>query len=381
MNVDVEWENFLNSTSSMSYDFYNKSDNFSHTLKKQNTDHNVNFDNPDLSTTTNNIEIKQDFKLGKTPKCSDIYISTKTKIIYFNQELNLEYLFWKIRVMPYSSMCEGVIKKQMKFISTSQKDLKQVTDKLINYGFHQTHIITQIDNPIGNIKFKDVRKITIGLSKKDILNNRCKQKSVFYNCFVTIIRVKDTNLNKYREIHVKIFNTGKLEIPGIQNDALLCDVLKILIRTLQPHLKTELINFGKYETVLINSNFSCGYSIDRHKLYMILREKYKIQTMYDPCSYPGIQCKFYYNPKLTHQTGQQEHNYTKGDVVVSFMIFRTGSVLIVGKCEDSVLYIIYDFLKNILMHEYKNIYQECNDLREPKRIKRKKVRKRVIIVN
>jgi len=35
------------------------------------------------------------------PKCSDIYISTKTKIAYLNTPINLSEVFWKIPVMPY----------------------------------------------------------------------------------------------------------------------------------------------------------------------------------------------------------------------------------------------------------------------------------------
>ena len=37
------------------------------------------------------------------------------------------------------------------------------------------------------------------------------------------------------------------------------------------------------------------------------------------------------------------------------MIFRTGSVLIIGNCDKTVLYNIYNFIKNILQNEYKNI--------------------------
>jgi hypothetical protein len=41
---------------------------------------------------------------------------------------------------------------------------------------------------------------------------------------------------------------------------------------------------------------------------------------------------------------------------VSFMIFRTGSVLIVGKCEENVLNDIYLFIKNMMEREYLNCY-------------------------
>ena len=36
---------------------------------------------------------------------------------------------------------------------------------------------------------------------------------------------------------------------------------------------------------------------------------------------------------------------------ISFMVFRTGSVLIVGHCSEDTLKIIYDYIKNILLTE------------------------------
>ncbi len=40
---------------------------------------------------------------------------------------------------------------------------------------------------------------------------------------------------------------------------------------------------------------------------------------------------------------------------VSFMIFRTGSILIVGKCNEDILTTIYRFICNILESEYSSI--------------------------
>ena len=51
------------------------------------------------------------------------------------------------------------------------------------------------------------------------------------------------------------------------------------------------------------------------------------------------------------------------------MIFRTGSILIVGHCEEYILDIVYEFLKNILIKEYKNIC--INYIPEPPKIKKK----------
>jgi hypothetical protein len=40
---------------------------------------------------------------------------------------------------------------------------------------------------------------------------------------------------------------------------------------------------------------------------------------------------------------------------VSFMIFRTGSILIVGKCNEEILHTIYRFICTILETEYTTI--------------------------
>jgi hypothetical protein len=74
------------------------------------------------------------------------------------------------------------------------------------------------------------------------------------------------------------------------------------------------------------------------------------------------------------------------------MIFRTGSVLIVGKCDENILMLIYEFLKNILKNEYYNICQKNNvaatsidslELTQTKsdKDKKKKIRRKNIIIS
>ena len=66
------------------------------------------------------------------------------------------------------------------------------------------------------------------------------------------------------------------------------------------------------------------------------------------------------------------------------MIFRTGSVLIVGKCDENVLMIIYEFLKIILNNEYKEICQKnlkTNEITDTLKNKKKKIRKKTILIN
>jgi hypothetical protein len=166
-------------------------------------------------------------------------------------------------------------------------------------------------------------------------------------------------------------------------------ILSQILEILQPYVPNVLgYKENTTETVLINSNFNCGFFINREILYDILKFKYNIQSIYDPCSYPGIQCKFYYNPDTGLQNGcqisEENKELYKNVKEVSFMIFRTGSVLIVGRCDENVLMIIYEFLKIILRNEFKNICQKNIKIPDVNEIvakdKKKKLRRKNITI-
>lgn len=335
------------------------------------------------------------------PKCTPLYVSTKTKISYLSRPIDIHDVYWKIPVLKYAVPSEGVIKKQMKFSTTDPADLAVIQDRLTReVACVNQFVIEHIDNPDGRIKFKDQRKISVGLCKKDIVSYRLKQKRAFFNCFVIIMRLVDDEdeHRNFKEMHVKVFNTGKLEIPGIKTDGMMLRVQTLLVHMLRPIVGEDLdFQHGQSETVLINSNFKCGYYINRDALYKVLKYKYRINCNYDACSYPGIQCKFFYVKGSDEQRGQQpvhvvageetnRHkkacNDTKAHYEISFMIFRTGSVLIVGKCNEDVLREIYEFIRAMLETEYMEIGKclvppEC--AAEKKRVP--KVRRKVLIFN
>jgi hypothetical protein len=389
--IDEEWQTFI-------------SNNYKDEIDTDSCDDNNNNNNNNAEITSlNSASLKQlNYKDSSIiseniPDASDIYISTKSKIAYLKEPVPLT-IFWNIPVISYATPTNGVIKKQIKINSTCQEELDFIQSKLDKEIYYDQQIMTSINNPTGRIKFKDIRKITVGISKKDIMSYRSKKKQAFYNCFVMIIRIKIQNI--FKEFHIKVFNTGKLEIPGVQSDEIFEIVLQNILSILQPYSETVLSYKQTSDTVLINSNFNCGFYIDREVLYDILKYKYNIQSIYDPCSYPGIQCKFYYDDKLEIQTGislsvkdKKETNQIKEKkdkikdkdktiTEVSFMIFRTGSVLIVGMCNDMILLKIYEFLKNLLRVEFTNICQKIitEDMVSVKNNKRK-IRKKTVHVS
>lgn len=347
-------------------------------------------DNEQIFLNSSNVKNTDDEEI---PECEKLYISTTTKVLFLNQHIDIFNVFWKVPVIDYWEPIEGVIKKQIKIVSNSEEELQEYQEKIKDINYYTENIIKQINTTnMRGTRYKDERKITIGISKKDIMNCRGKVKNAFYNCFAIIVRFKYQNA--FREIHVKIFNTGKLEIPGILNDELL-EIIKVIVLKLIKTYSHEDIEFVEQKVeanVLINSNFNCGFYINRDLLQTILRgNKYNIETSYDPCSYPGVKCKYYYNNLIEKekQTGEIEKkdretklkdlNINNKYTEVSFMIFRTGSCLIVGNCNEKVLNHVYEFIKNMLQNEYFTI-RVTNNTTTPK-IKKSKIRKKTIIIN
>ena len=325
---------------------------------------------------TNGPLMDQRQNIAQCPNAQELYISTKSKIGYLNKEINLSEVYWTIPVIPYAHHGEGVIKKQIKMTLSNKNEV----DHLIC-----TNDVIEVED-ISKKKNKIVKKISIGTSTKDLTSYRCKKKGAFYNCFVIIFRVMYEG--RFKEMHVKIFNTGKMEIPGVPKDDLLNLVLdKIITLFNSPEVNAD-VNILDYnfETVLINSNFNCGFNIHREKFVDILKREYKLCVSYDPCSYPGIMCKFYYYTEKSadKQDGRLYKEYVGNKpICISFMIFRTGSVLIVGKCDEtSVIYDIYEFIKNIMVTHYQNIYAYTSletDCKQSIKKKKKTKRKKIIV--
>ena len=368
MGVDEEWQMFL---------------------KDETVSFSENIPENDEQITTTVSDAQQTVDV---PICEELSISTKTKVLYLNTSVDIENVFWNIPVIPYWKPTDGVLKKQIKIVSHSKEDLALYQSKLAGIPYYIEHILKQVDNPNSKkIKFKDERKLTVGISKKDIMNARGKVKNAFYNCFALIVRFQYRS--EYKEIHVKVFNTGKMEIPGVLNAEILDIIKEKVLTILQPYIvqKIYYVDAEKDDNVLINSNFNCGYYIHREKLHAILKSnKYNIETAYDPCSYPGVKCKFYFNNELGFDNKIQPGVISKEDrtmklyelcdsskyTEVSFMVFRTGSCLIVGNCNEKVLMFVYDFIKQLLYDEYANIRVLNADTNV--KIKTKKVRKKMV---
>ena len=117
------------------------------------------------------------------PTCSSIYISTKTVIAYLNQPVDLKNVFWKINIIPYTAPRVGIVKKQMKFNSTKPEEIEHIEEQQKQYEYSNPVIIHHIENPTGIIKYKDSRKVSVGIARKDLITCRANKKGGILQLF------------------------------------------------------------------------------------------------------------------------------------------------------------------------------------------------------
>jgi len=359
------------------------------------------------------IVVDEKRELVILPSCGELVISTKTKCLYLSAPVPIEEVFWRVPILPYWMPATGVVKKQTKIICSSPEEYDAYQEKVaaLDPAIFSEKVIKFVDNAgyvpkempspedearmsktavnRRKLKYKNERKITIGMCKKDVLNVRRKEKQgAFYNCVAFTLRILYEGM--YYEFHAKIFNTGKIEVPGRMNHDMMEAIKTEIIRLLSPLLTTEvpLAFVSCKRGVLINSGFKCGFLVDRDKVHHLLKTKYGIETSYDSCSYQGVKSKFYFNHDkgfdkeqqtgridVLDQTKMKNLNVDKKYSEVAFMIFRTGSCIIVGNCSKRVLYFIYEFIRDLLAREYEVISM---GLEEPVVAKQKKARKVMI---
>ena len=164
--------NYLNDENDNQYnnnqyddDDENNNDNNENNENNENNDNNDNYKNSKLFYHNKNMIDD----ISKTDIFSDIYISTKTKIGYLDHEINIYDVFWKISLLNYHDLKEGFIKKQIKLSFYNDNEVNEFKNKLKNYNYYNSKQLVDINNPNGRIKFKNIKIVTIGVCKKDLL--------------------------------------------------------------------------------------------------------------------------------------------------------------------------------------------------------------------
>ena len=250
-------------------------------------------------------------------KITPLRISTMTTTCQMGTTIRLDVLFDKIKTIPYWYLGEGVLKMEYK----------------------------------GETK---------GVCRNDIMLRRKRVKKTFFNQSSLVVRLLISN-ETWKEVNIKLFSNGGVQMTGVPDDRTGRAAIEWLashIETTYPTVFPTKRNVHKYETQLVNSDYSISVPIRREKLHKILVETYGLFSTFESTIYQGVNTKFYYNkarktgppgiclcPKPCEGTGNGE---SIGDCKrITISPFQTGRIIITGARSLEQIEEAYHFMNEI----------------------------------
>ena len=258
--------------------------------------------------------------IAPTLTFSPLRISTITTTAQLGTIIHLDALFNQIRIIPYWDLTDGILK----------------------------------------MEFKGTTK---GTSFKDIMLKQKETKKSFFNQATLVVRREISPMN-WKEINVKLFRNGGIQMTGVRSIEMSGDTLRWLIQHItstytEAPVFTSTPVITKEEVQLINTDFSIGAKVRRDVLHRILSETYNLNSSYESAIYQGVKTKFFYNaqrpattspgvcgcPELCKGTGDGTKLGECKKITIS--PFQTGQVIITGARAMEQINEAYEFIKSV----------------------------------
>jgi len=284
-----------------------------------------------------------------TIEFTPLRISTITTTAQLGTVLNLEELYRQIPVLEYWDLNDGILKVEFK------------------------------DNA-GTFNVK-------GTTFKDIML-KAKPKKSFFNQLTMVVR-RETSPLLWKEVNVKLFRNGGVQVTGVRSQEMAADVLRWLLSHVSAtcsdiFAKAPVLH--KEQVQLVNTDFSIGAKIHREALFRLLTKKYKLRATYESAFYQGVNTKYFYNkqkpeavlpglcgcPVLCKGTGDGE---VLGDCKkITISPFQTGQIIITGARTMEQIMEGYEYIKHVIATEKEEVLRKIYTLpgmaEEPKKAPR-----------
>jgi TATA-box binding protein (TBP) (component of TFIID and TFIIIB) len=254
-----------------------------------------------------------------TMTISPVRISTMVTTAHVGCLIDLDRLFDTVPILPYWDLNDGILK----------------------------------------MKCKDKTK---GTSWKDILQKEdtAARETFFFNQATLVVRREVAPL-QWKEINVKLFRNGGVQMTGVRSEAMSWDCLRWLTAHIQDRCGAEIfqgsLNLHKMQIQLVNTDFSIGAKIKRDVLHRVLNDHYHLTVSYEPSIYQGVKTKYFYNAqrpatcppglcpceKLCKGTGDGTELGKCKKITIS--PFQTGQIIITGARTLDQINEAYEFMK------------------------------------
>lgn len=231
----------------------------------------------------------------------------------------------------------------------------------LNVNINTKQIFDDFEAPEIN-EYETVDNIITGVKIKGQIKGYFPKKQDSGKVFFNSITLNVVQLQK--SINLKIFNNGKIQMTGVISKEHSILAINMIINLLNTSKSTYIndvdkqIEISEFKTVLINSDYDCGFEIQRENLLKILVNEYNLSVNYEPENYPGVKVAFFWNniykddvPGLCkcdkRCVGKGKGNGINECKKVTIAIFQSGKIIITGGNDLLQIQTVYEFLNGI----------------------------------
>lgn len=340
-------------------------------------------------------------------------ISTKSNVLKLNvSAVPYVDLFWKTPVMPYLLPREGIVRKELMVQLTTQQKADEYFRRRDAYvNRYPDQMISERMLPIssargaaagsGGLRFApfeteekyrgvhDARSLHVGVCQKEIECKKREERKAFPNCFVFYLRWSRDGGLTFEESHIKIFSTGKIDMPGINCSRQLSHVKELIQRLvfspamiravgLREDLRVEspppsaCLSSEEAKVVLVNAEFQCNFCINTTRLRDLLFRKFGLKSELKNET-PGLKCALFVRKNAPLSRKEQNFQLAPEDELVhrqnktvreqhykiTYTFFHSGEVLVSGACPEVFLLFTFDFIKEVMLENWRAIQSDA----------------------
>ena len=200
-------------------------------------------------------------------------------------------------------------------------------------------------------------EINKGHNDKKISKKKLETKKFFYNQLTLHIH---NSFKKNKRVNVKIFNNGRIQMTGINSDIVGNTTMDIVLKEFlnlsnksEIFSETNIQKIDDLETVLINSDFDIHHEVDRESLHRTIVDNGYLSS-YEPCNYPGVNIKYYFNPLKRNFgicdcekpcNGKGLNDTCKK---ITIAVFKSGKIIITGGRNKHHIQTAYEFITEFI---------------------------------
>tara|TARA_B100001094_G_scaffold143988_2_gene139501 strand:+ start:3551 stop:4327 length:777 start_codon:yes stop_codon:yes gene_type:complete len=200
-------------------------------------------------------------------------------------------------------------------------------------------------------------EINKGSNNKKLSKKKLESKKYFYNQLTLHIH---NSLKKNKRVNVKIFNNGRIQMTGINSGVVGSTTMEIVLKEFlnlsnidEIFSEIDIKQIGDLETVLINSDFDIYHEVDRESLHRSIVDNGYLSS-YEPCNYPGVNIKYYFNPCKRNFgicdcekpcNGKGLNNTCKK---ITIAVFKSGKIIITGGRNKHHIQTAYEFITEFI---------------------------------